>query len=88
MSDDLSLPSPYEPLVDRASGRVSEVWYRYLNSLNLKVNSINSATTLAALPSTSNLDIGKWAVFKDSSGGSVRLAYNDNSTVVSVALTT
>jgi hypothetical protein len=88
MSDDISLPSPHEPLVDRASGRVNEVWYRYFNGLNLKVNGINRATTLAALPSTSDLDVGKWAVFKDSSGGSVRLAYNDNSTVVTVALTT
>jgi hypothetical protein len=87
MSDDLSLPSPYEPLVD-SSGKISDIWYRYLNSLNLKVNGINGATTIAALPSSSDLDVGKWAVFKDSSGGSVRLAYNDNSTVVTVALTT
>jgi hypothetical protein len=87
MSDDLSLPSPYEPLVEK-DGKINEIWYRYLSGLNLKVNGINGATTTAALPSSSDLDVGKWAVFKDSSGGSVRLAYNDNSTVVTVALTT
>jgi hypothetical protein len=87
MSDDLSLPSPYEPLVKK-DGKINEIWYRYLGGLNLKVNGINGATTIAALPSSSDLDVGKWAVFKDSSGGSVRLAYNDNSTVVTIALTT
>jgi hypothetical protein len=88
MSDDLSLPSPYEPLVDRETGKVSELWYRYLNGLNTKVNGINHVTSIASLPTTANLDTGKWAIFHDSSGGTSRLSYNLNSTMLSVALTT
>lgn len=87
MTDDLSLPSPYEPLVDK-SGKISEIWYRYLNKSNIVLNSISRGTTIAALPTTSDLDVGHWRVFKDSSGGSVRMTFNDNSTIVSVALTT
>jgi hypothetical protein len=88
MSDDLSLPSPYEPLVDRETGKVSELWYRYLNGLNTKVNGINHVTSIAHLPTTADVESGKWAVFRDSSGGTSRLSYNHNSTMLSVALTT
>jgi hypothetical protein len=83
----IALPSPYEPLVDN-NGKINEIWYRYLNGANVKLNSVFTATTIDGLPSTANLVDGDWGVFRDSSLGSIRLAYNNNSTIVSVALTT
>jgi hypothetical protein len=83
----IALPSPHEPLVDK-DGKIREIWYRYLNSANAALNSVFVATTIDGLPSTADLVAGDWGVFRDSSLGSVRLAYNDNSTIVSVALTT
>lgn len=45
------IPPPHEPFVDTASGKVNEVWYRYLqenlNSLNSLVANVTTATTYA-----------------------------------------
>lgn len=46
-----------------------------------------SGNLFSGLPTTSNLAPGQWAVFKDTSGGTVNLAYNDAGTIKKVALT-
>jgi hypothetical protein len=83
----ISLPSPHEPFVDD-DGKISEIWYRYFSNTNIVLNSVFTATTKDGLPTTADLVVGDWGVFRDSSGGTVRVAYNDNSTIISVALTT
>ncbi len=45
------------------------------------------AFSQASLPSTANIAAGNWAVFKDTSGGGVYVAYNDAGTIKKVALT-
>lgn len=45
MSDLPSLPSPHEPFVDRLTGKVTEVWYRYLSQVAV---GLNAASTGAA----------------------------------------
>lgn len=48
------------------------------------------ATTViskAGLPTTSDIAAGTWAIYKDTSGGSVRLWANDGGTLKSVTLT-
>lgn len=42
---------------------------------------------IAGLPTTTNLPARTWGVFKDTSGGGVYVAYNDNGTIKKVALT-
>lgn len=46
-----------------------------------------NAYTPAALPTTTDIPAGTWAVWKDTSGGTVKLYYNDGGTLKSVALT-
>lgn len=49
----LSLPSPHEPFVDLQTGKVSEIWYRYLTQ---NLISANDATTIE-LTATAPLSI-------------------------------
>lgn len=45
------------------------------------------AVQKSGLPTTSDIPSGYWAVFKDTSGGGVYVAYNDSGTIKKVALT-
>lgn len=42
--------------------------------------------TKAGIPTTSDIAAGKWAIYKDTSGGTIKLYANDGGTVKSVAL--
>jgi len=58
--------------------------YNHLTNLELARLSVIS---LAGLPTTSDIAAGKWAVYKDTSGGTVRLWTNDGGVMKSVTLT-
>ena len=43
--------------------------------------------TKAGLPTTTDIPAGQWAIYKDTSGGTLKLYANDGGTIKSVALT-
>ena len=45
-----------------------------------------SFKTKTGIPTTSDISAGKWAIYKDTSGGSLKLYANDAGTIKSVAL--
>jgi len=55
---------------------------------NYATNNIvdNTVKTKSGLPTTSDIAAGKWAVYKDTSGGTVALYTNDGGTIKSVPL--
>lgn len=63
------------------------VWQDWYNRVRNVINGIYTVNTKAGLPTTSDIAKGKWAVYKDTSGGTVRLWTNDNGTMKSVTLT-
>jgi hypothetical protein len=50
-------------------------------------NRITSTQTKAGLPTTADISAGQWAIYKDTSGGSIRLWANDGGVMKSVILT-
>ncbi len=48
---------------------------------------LTSVINKAGLPTTADISAGQWAVYKDTSGGTVRLWTNDSGTMKSVTLT-
>ena len=74
---------PPVPLTSDQRGFVWSNWFFQIrNYLNAPKNQ-----TKAGLPTTSDIANGTWAVYKDTSGGTVRLWTNDNGTMKSVTLT-
>lgn len=54
----LSLPSPHEPFVDLQTGKVSEIWYRYLTQNQIAANDATTVELTATAPlsiSTANV---------------------------------
>lgn len=43
----LSLPSPHEPFVDVRTGKISDIWYRYVSATNVAVSSLDKASARA-----------------------------------------
>jgi hypothetical protein len=59
-----------------------------LSTSNYAANNIvdNAFKTKAGVPTTSDITAGKWAIYKDTSGGTLKLYANDGGTIKSVAL--
>jgi len=55
---------------------------------NYATNNIvdNNFKTKAGIPTTTDITAGKWAIYKDTSGGTIKLYANDAGTIKSVAL--
>lgn len=79
----ISLPPPHEPFVDTETGKINESWYRVLSRVVGPLRPL----VLSSLPTTASIASGTWNLVKDSSGGTVRVAYNDAGTIKTVALT-
>jgi len=70
-------------------------WTKELQKIKTSINAANNVirsgqlgvTPNSGVPTTSDLPVGGAGVFKDTSGGGVYLAYNDNGTIKKVALT-
>lgn len=60
-----------------------------LTTGNYATNNIvdNTVKTKAGVPTTMDIAAGKWAIYKDTSGGTVKLYANDGGTIKSVTLT-
>lgn len=65
-------------------GGSSGEYYHLTNTQRTRVISVVSK---AGVPTTSDIASGQWAVYKDTSGGTVRLWANDGGTMKSVTLT-
>jgi len=65
------------------------VWKEWFNRVYdmLKGSAENSMVVSSADPSTTTLPTGTWAVYKNTSTGTVKLWANDNGTLKSVTLT-
>lgn len=63
------------------------VWQDWFSRVRNSINGIYNVNTKSGLPTTSDIAPSKWAVYKDTSGGTVRLWTNDNGTMKSVTLT-
>lgn len=59
----------------------------YFHLTTLQHSRATSTQTKAGLPNTSDIAAGQWAVYKDTSGGSIRLWANDGGVMKSVTLT-
>jgi hypothetical protein len=65
-------------------GGTAGEYYHLTNTQHTRATSVISK---AGLPTTSDIAAGQWAVYKDTSGGTVRLWTNDGGTMKSVTLT-
>jgi hypothetical protein len=52
---DISLPPPTEPLADPETGKISELWYRYLSRVNTAVNNVEVADAREQLTATETI---------------------------------
>jgi len=59
----------------------------YNHLTNTQHSRVIGVITKAGLPTTADIAAGQWAVYKDTSGGTVRLWTNDGGTLKSVTLT-
>ena len=59
-----------------------------ITTTNYATNNIvdTAFKTKAGIPTTTDITAGKWAIYKDTSGGSIKLYANDGGTIKSVAL--
>jgi hypothetical protein len=59
-----------------------------VTTANYAANNIvdNAFKTKAGVPTTTDITAGKWAIYKDTSGGTLKLYANDGGTIKSVAL--
>lgn len=51
-----------------------------------RITACITTQTKAGIPTTSDIPAGNWAIYKDTSGGSIKLYANDGGTIKSVAL--
>lgn len=65
-------------------GTTNEYYHLTSAEYTNKVSQITK--TKAGLPTTADISSGNWAVYKDTSGGSIKLYANDGGTIKSVAL--
>ena len=52
----------------------------------LRVTACITTQTKAGIPTTSDIPAGNWAIYKDTSGGTIKLYANDGGTIKAVAL--
>lgn len=57
------------------------------NRVSTTLSGINVSKTKAGVPTTTDIPQGQWAVYKDTSGGTIKLYANDGGTIKSVTLT-
>lgn len=68
---------------DDSIGFTWQEWFRTVyNSINTPQYKI-----LSGIPSTTEIPAGYWGIYKDSSGGTLKIYANDNGTMKSVTLT-
>lgn len=65
---------------------VSFAWQDWFKSI---YNAFNTPQykILVGIPNTTEIPAGYWGIYKDSSGGTLKIYANDNGTIKSVALT-
>ncbi len=51
-----------------------------------RITAAITTQTKAGIPTTSDIPAGNWAIYKDTSGGTIKLYANDGGTIKSVAL--
>lgn len=52
-----------------------------------RITACITTQTKACIPTTSDIPAGMWAIYKDTSGGTIKLYANDGGTIKSVTLT-
>jgi len=51
-----------------------------------RLNAIYQTNSKVGIPTTTDIPVGNWAIYKDTSGGTIKLYANDGGTIKSVAL--
>lgn len=86
-------------IVDKAGsslGDLQDTAHSHLSSVlgggsyhlsNTQYTRVSSVISKAGFPTTSDIAAGQWAIYKDTSGGTVRLWANDGGVMKSVTLT-
>jgi len=72
----------HNDLQDLQGGNGSDQYYH----LSSDAYTILVIKTKAGAPTTTDVPVGSWAIYKDSTGGSIKLYANDGGTLKSVAL--
>lgn len=75
----------HNDLLSKQGGSASE--YYHLNASDYTNRVTQITKTKAGIPTTADIAAGNWAVYKDTSGGTIKLYANDGGTIKSVALT-
>lgn len=74
-------------ILGTGSYHVSSAEATNITALPLAANIVVQAfKTKAGVPTTSDISSGNWAIYKDTSGGTIKLYANDGGTIKSVAL--
>jgi hypothetical protein len=85
------IPSPYPTLPDGVEMYTSREFSRVAQATSSVASMLKAAafgvTKKSGVPVVADLPAGTSGIFKDTSGGGVYLAYNDDGTIKKVALT-
>ena len=75
----------HNDLLSKQGGAANEYYHLDASDYTNRVTQITK--TKAGVPTTGDIAAGNWAIYKDTSGGTIKLYANDGGTIKSVALT-
>lgn len=89
-----NLATPAHNSTTGKQGGTTNEYYHLTSAQNTNVAALPTAAnivvqafkTKAGIPTTTDIIAGNWAIYKDTSGGSIKLYANDGGTIKSVAL--
>jgi hypothetical protein len=63
------------------------IWVTWFKQVQLKLTELTTFFSKAGAPTATDIPAGTWAIYKDTTGGTLKIYANDGGTIKSVTLT-